>query len=124
MADIEFVKPHSLTVAKARALVQKTADALAAEYGLGSEWHGNTLHFHRSGVDGEMHVTESEVRLHMTLGLLLKAFKGTFVDRIERNFDRLLAEQETRAQPKKAGQKDSAAADGWKAKKRRDRPGT
>ena len=55
MADIEFVKPHSLTVAKARALVQKTADALAAEYGLGSEWHGNTLHFHRSGVDGEMH---------------------------------------------------------------------
>jgi hypothetical protein len=75
-------------------------------------------------VDGEMHVTESEVRLHMTLGLLLKAFKGTFVDRIERNFDRLLAEQETRAQPKKAGQKDSAAADGWKAKKRRDRPGT
>ena len=124
MADIEFVKPHSLTVAKARALVQKTADALAAEYGLGSEWHGNTLHFHRSGVDGEMHVTESEVRLNMTLGLLLKAFKGTFVDRIERNFDRLLAEQETRAQPKKAGQKDSAAADGWKAKKRRDRPGT
>jgi putative polyhydroxyalkanoate system protein len=118
MADIEFVKLHSLTVAKARALVQKTADALAAEYGLGSEWHGNTLHFHRSGVDGEMHVTESEVRLHMTLGLLLKAFKGTFVDHIERNFDRLLAEQETRAQPKKAGQKDSAVADGWKAKKR------
>jgi putative polyhydroxyalkanoate system protein len=77
MADIEFVKPHSLTIAKARALVQKTADALAAEYGLSSEWHGNTLHFHRSGVDGQMHVTDSEVRLHVTLGFLLKAFKGT-----------------------------------------------
>jgi putative polyhydroxyalkanoate system protein len=124
MADIEFVKPHSLTVAKAKALVQKTADALTAEYGLSSEWHGNTLHFHRSGVDGQMHVTESEVRLHMTLGLLLKAFKRTFVDHIERNLDRLLAEQETPAQPKKTGQKDSAVADGWKAKKkRRGRPG-
>jgi putative polyhydroxyalkanoate system protein len=95
MADIEFVKPHSLTVANAKALVQKTAHALAAEYGLSSEWHGNTLHFHRSGVDGRMHVTDSEIRLRVTLGFLLKAFKGAFVDHIERNFDRLLAEQET-----------------------------
>jgi hypothetical protein len=30
----------------------------------------------------------------MTLGFLLKAFKGAFVDHIERNFDRLLAERE------------------------------
>ncbi len=94
MADIEFVKPHALTVAKAKALVQETADALAAEYGLSSEWHGNTLHFHRSGVDGRMHVTDSEIRLHVTLGFLLKAFKGAFVEHIERNFDRLLAEPE------------------------------
>ena len=94
MADIEFVKPHALTVAKAKALVQETADALAAEYGLSSEWHGNTLHFHRSGVDGRMHVTDSEIRLHVTLGFLLKAFKGAFVEHIERNFDRFLAERE------------------------------
>jgi putative polyhydroxyalkanoate system protein len=90
MADIELVKPHSLTVAKAKALVQKTADALAAEYGLSSEWHGDSLHFHRSGVDGEMHVTDSEIRLHVTLGFLLKAFKKRLLDQIERNFDRLL----------------------------------
>lgn len=100
MADIEFVKPHSLTVAKARALVQKTADAMAAEYGLSNEWRGNTLHFHRSGVDGQMHVTDSEIRLHVTLGFLLKAFKATFVEHIERNFDQLLAEQETRTRSK------------------------
>jgi putative polyhydroxyalkanoate system protein len=90
--DIEFVKPHSLTIAKAKALVQKTADALAAEYDLNSEWHGDTLHFHRSGVDGRMHVTDSEVRLQVTLGFLLKAFKGTLGDHIERNFDKLLAD--------------------------------
>ncbi len=110
MPDIELVKPHSLTIAKAKALVQKAADALAAEYDLSSEWHGNTLHFHRSGIDGQMHVTGSEVRLHVTLGFLLKAFKRTFVDHIERNFDRLFAEQEPRVRPKKANQKDSGAA--------------
>ncbi len=37
MSDIEVVKPHSLTITKARALVQKAADALAAEYDLSSE---------------------------------------------------------------------------------------
>jgi putative polyhydroxyalkanoate system protein len=93
MADIEFVKIHSLTVARAKALVQKTAAALAAEYGLSSEWHGDSLHFHRSGVDGEMHVTDSEIRLQVTLGFLLKAFKKRLLDHIERNFDRLLAEE-------------------------------
>jgi hypothetical protein len=43
---------------------------------------------------GRMHVTDSEIRLYVTLGFLLKASKGAFVDHIERNFDRLLAERE------------------------------
>lgn len=90
MADIELVKPHSLTVEKAKALVQQAADALAAEYGLSSEWRGDSLHFQRSGVDGEMHVTDSEIRLHVTLGFLLKALKKKLLDQIERNLDRLL----------------------------------
>jgi len=103
MADIEYTKPHSLTIPKAKALVQETADALAAEYGLGSAWRGNTLHFHRSGVDGEMHVTDSEIRLHVTLGFLLSAFKGKFIDHIESHFDRLSAEPQARPQPNKKG---------------------
>src|ERR1039458_899720 len=94
MSDIKLVKRHSLPIAKAKALVQKAADRLAAEYELSSEWHGDTLHFHRSGVDGQMYVTDSEIRLHVTLGFLLRPFKGKFVGHIERNIDRLLAEQE------------------------------
>jgi putative polyhydroxyalkanoate system protein len=119
MADIEFVKPHSLTIAKARALVQKTADELAADYGLSSEWQRNTLHFHRSGVDGQMHVTDSEVRLHVTLSFLLKAFKGTFIEHIERSFDKLLAKEEPRS--KKARK---TTLDEWRPNIRRDRPRT
>ena len=91
MSDIKLVRPHSLPLTKAKALAQKTADALAAEYDLASEWHGNTLRFHRSGVDGQMHVTDSEIRLDVKLGLLLKAFKGKIAGHIERNFDELLA---------------------------------
>ncbi len=91
MSDIKLIKPHSLPLAKAKELAQKAADSLATEYNLVSEWHGNTLRFHRSGVDGQMQVSESEIRLDLTLGFLLKAFKGKIADHIERNFDELLA---------------------------------
>lgn len=107
MSDIKLVRSHSLPIAKAKALVQKAADSLSAEYNLSGEWHGNTLRFHRTGVDGQMHVTASEIRLDVTLGFLLKAFKGKFVDHIERNFDKLLSEQAPRAKAGKPAKKTS-----------------
>ncbi|MDQ3446859.1 MAG: polyhydroxyalkanoic acid system family protein [Pseudomonadota bacterium] len=91
MSDIKLVRSHSLPLAKAKALAQKAADALAAEYDLTSEWRGNTLRFHRSGVDGQMHVTDSEIKLDVTLGFLLKAFKTKIAGHIERNLEELLA---------------------------------
>src|ERR1035441_8693105 len=75
MSDFKLVKHHSLPIAKAKARVQKVADGLAAEYALSSEWHGNTLRFHRSGVHWPGHVTDSEIRLDVTLGFLLKPLK-------------------------------------------------
>ncbi len=97
MSDIKLVRPHSLPLAKARALAQKAADALAEEYDLTSEWRGNTLRFHRSGVDGQMHVTDSEIQLDVTLGFLLKAFKAKIAGHIERNLEELLASDKKRA---------------------------
>lgn len=99
MSDIDVVRFHSLPVQKAKALVQKTADDLAREYGLSSEWHGNTLHFHRAGVDGQMQVTGSEVRLHAALGFLLTPLRASFVDHIERNFDKLFGKRGGKTAP-------------------------
>jgi len=94
MSDIKLVKPHSLPIAKAKALVQKAVDELASEHDLSSEWHRNTLHVHRSGVEGQMHVTDSEIRVDISLGFLLKPFKARLVDHIERSFERLLPKRE------------------------------
>ncbi|MGZ8255786.1 MAG: polyhydroxyalkanoic acid system family protein [Burkholderiaceae bacterium] len=91
MADIKMIKYHALPLAKAKQLVQKAADDLGDEYDLTSEWHGDTLRFHRSGVEGQMKVTAAEIHLDVTLGFLLRPFKAKFVEHIERNFDRLLA---------------------------------
>ena len=105
MSDINLVRSHSLSIAKAKALVQRAADGLATEYDLESEWHGNTLRFQRSGVDGQMLVTDSKIELNVTLGLLMKPFKGKFVDRIERDLDKLLAEAEPGTQAKRPAKK-------------------
>ena len=105
MSDINLVRSHSLSIAKAKALVQRAADGLGSEFDLESEWRGNTLRFHRSGVNGRMRVTVSEIKLAVTLSLLMKPFKKKFVDRIERDLDKLLAEGEPGARAKTPAKK-------------------
>jgi putative polyhydroxyalkanoate system protein len=105
MSDIAFVRRHAVPIAKAKTLVQKAANELAAEYGLESDWHGNTLHFQRSGVDGEIRVTGSKIHLDVTLGFLLKPFKAKFVGEIERDLDKYLPEPEPEAPAKKHAKK-------------------
>jgi len=92
MSDISLVRSFSLPIKVARARVQRTADELADEYGLRSEWQGNTLHFDRSGLHGEMHVSQSEIRLQVHLSLLLRPLKAKLISRIEDKFDRLFPE--------------------------------
>jgi putative polyhydroxyalkanoate system protein len=110
MADIDLIRPHSLPIAEARARVQKTADELAIEHDLSSEWSGNILRFDRTGLHGEMHVTPSEVRLQVNLGFLLKPLKGTFLSEIERKLDRLFPATKSGAQAKKPARKTAPTA--------------
>jgi putative polyhydroxyalkanoate system protein len=119
MADIRMIKYHQLPLAQARALVQKAADSLAQEYDLVSHWAGNTLHFRRSGVQGEMRVTADEIDLEVTLGFLLRAFRARFVEHIEHNFETLLekAHTATRGAAKAAASKGSAKKGATSAKK-------
>lgn len=97
MADIKMIKYHHLSVAGAKQLVQQVADDLSDEYDLQSRWHGDTLHFHRAGVEGEMRVTASEIDLQVTLGFLLKPLKAKFVQAIEHRFDRIAASVKAKA---------------------------
>ncbi len=90
MSDIKYTRKHNLSLAQAKKIAQKTADDLADEYDLVSEWEGDTLHFHRAGVEGHMHVTESHIDLDVKLGFLLRPFKAKFEQNIERHLDELL----------------------------------
>ena len=103
MSDIKYVRSHNLSLKEAKKVAQKTADDLADEYDLKSEWNGDTLHFHRTGVEGRMHVNDKEIDLSVKLGFLLKPFKAKFEQHIERHLDELLAQ----AKPAKVVAKSS-----------------
>ncbi len=111
MSDIKYVRQHSLSLKEAKKVAQQTADDLADEYGLKSEWNGDTLHFHRSGVEGHMHVNTSQIDLNVKLGFLLKPFKAKFEQHIERHLDELL----NHAKPAKATAKSAAKSGSKKA---------
>ncbi|HEX4481820.1 MAG TPA: polyhydroxyalkanoic acid system family protein [Rudaea sp.] len=90
MASIDIRRPHGKTHAQARALVDKTADALGKKFGVASEWDGDTLNFHRSGVNGRIEVTASELIVHAELGFLLGAMKPMIEREIEAQLDKRL----------------------------------
>lgn len=110
MADINLVRPHLLSIPVAKARVQKTADELDAEYGLRSEWQGRTLRFDRTGLHGEIHVTDSEIQLQVHLSLLLKPLRASLVARIEDKFERLFPEAKGEARGRKSHKKTTPAA--------------
>jgi len=92
MADIRIARPHGLPLSRARAAAQAAADDLAREYALTCNWQGDTLHFQRSGVQGRIEVSPSQIAVEISLGLLLKGFRASIEQSVARHLERLLAQ--------------------------------
>jgi putative polyhydroxyalkanoate system protein len=90
MASIDIRREHGKTHAEARAIVEKTADSMNKKFGVASEWDGDTLHFRRSGVNGRIQVTKTEVIVHAELGLLLGAMRPVIEREIQSQLDKRL----------------------------------
>ncbi len=88
MATIDIRRKHGQTPTQAKALVDKTAAAVSKKFGVSSEWNDDTLHFKRSGVDGEIRVTKTEVIVHAELGFLFGAMKPMIEREITEQLDK------------------------------------
>jgi putative polyhydroxyalkanoate system protein len=86
MGTLSIAKKHHLTHKQAKAAAQKVADELRARFDLKYEWRGNCVEFERPGLNGELHVGPSEVRLECELGLLLTALKPVLEAEINKEF--------------------------------------
>lgn len=91
MPDITLVENHSLSMEQARAVAQKVADQMAADYEMTYAWEGETLAFKRSGFSGSLALSEGGVRLDINLGFMLKGFKSKIEQQVGANMRKLFS---------------------------------
>jgi putative polyhydroxyalkanoate system protein len=89
MPSIDITRHHSRPLAEAKKKVERVANHIAEKFQVVYEWQGNTLHFSRSGVEGQIAVTTKLVRVTAELGFLLSMIK----DPVEREINRYLDEE-------------------------------
>lgn len=90
MAKITVERAHALGREGARAKAEQLAERLARQYDLRCQWSGDTLEFKRKGAEGRIEVCEDQVRVELSLGLLLSAMSGTIKREIEKGLDESL----------------------------------
>jgi putative polyhydroxyalkanoate system protein len=95
MADINIHRTHSLGLDKARKVAWQWAEEVEQKFGMEcSVLEGetsDTVHFTRSGVNGQLIVAADHFDLQAKLGFLLGAFSRTIETEILKNLDTLLA---------------------------------
>jgi putative polyhydroxyalkanoate system protein len=89
MPSIDITRHHSRPLAEAKKKVERVAAHIADKCQVVYEWQGNTLHFSRAGVDGQIAVTPKLIRVTANLGFLLSMIK----DPVEREINKYLDEE-------------------------------
>ena len=87
MSTIDIRHAHSMPHAKARKAVEDVAKKLAGRFEMVWHWDADTLHFTRSGVDGQIALAPSQLHVTAKLGFLLSAMKGPIESEIRRVLD-------------------------------------
>lgn len=87
MSHIDIRHAHNLPHDHARNAVEEVARKLGERFGAESRWEGDTLHFHRSGVDGHIALMPRQLHVYAKLGFLLSAMKGPIESEIRRVLD-------------------------------------
>lgn len=96
MPQIDIQRDHHLGLSAARAVVDHVAERMRERFQVETRWEGDTLHFHRSGINGHIEVRQTDVQVHARLGLLLSPLKSSVESEIGRKLDEYLqrAQQE------------------------------
>ncbi len=102
MSEIKVRRNHALSLEAARAAAEKVAARLKKDFDLDYAWKRHVLHFERTGIHGELHVTDREVRLEARLGFLLAFLQPRIEREIDAQFDRYFDAPVARAPAKKA----------------------
>lgn len=91
MSEIKVHRNHALPLEAARKAAEKVAARLQKDFDLEYAWKRHVLHFERTGVHGELHVTDHDVRLEARLSFLLAFLRPRIEQEIDEQFDKYFA---------------------------------
>jgi len=115
MADIEVYREHALGLPAARRAAEQMLSDLSRKFDLRGSWQGDMLRFERPGVSGFVALTEKDLRVSISLGLLLKAMRASIERLVLHELDMLYSKGPSQgpapraATPKKASRRRKKA---------------
>ncbi|WP_396440110.1 polyhydroxyalkanoic acid system family protein [Limnohabitans sp.] len=94
MPELNIERTHTLGLAGARTVAERWREQAEQEWGMACEYEPgdfeDRMRFARSGVSGELRVSEHRFDLQIKLGFLLGAYSGKIEEKIKANLDALL----------------------------------
>ncbi|WP_322993191.1 polyhydroxyalkanoic acid system family protein [Limnohabitans sp.] len=94
MPELKIEREHTLGMAGARLVAERWREQAEQEWGMNCALEPgeavDRMRFERSGVSGELIVTETRFDLQIQLGFLLGAYSGKIAEKINANLDELL----------------------------------
>jgi putative polyhydroxyalkanoate system protein len=94
MPELNIERQHTLGLAGARAVAERWREQAEQEWGMACVCEPgeatDRMRFERSGVSGELTLSENRFDLHLKLGFLLGAYSGKIEEKIRSNLDALL----------------------------------
>jgi putative polyhydroxyalkanoate system protein len=94
MPELNIERTHTLGLTGARAVAERWREQAEQEWGMACESDPgeseDRMRFVRSGVSGELVVTDTRFDLQLKLGFLLGAYSGKIEQKIKTNLDELL----------------------------------
>jgi putative polyhydroxyalkanoate system protein len=89
MSVIDIHRAHSLDKAHAREAAETLAKDLSSQFDVNYQWEGDLLRFKRSGVKGQLDISESDLHIHLELGMMLRPFKSRIEKEIHSQLDQI-----------------------------------
>lgn len=94
MPSIQISRRHTRSMKDARVAIEHVAEKLTQKFAVEYAWDGNTLHFERTGVNGNIALGRGKVDVNVQLGFLLSALRGPIEAEIHRYIERELGPEE------------------------------
>lgn len=90
MSVIDIHRAHSLDKEHAREAAETLAKDLSKQFDVNYQWEDDLLKFKRSGVKGQLDISENDLHIRLELGLMLRPFKSRIEQEIHSQLDQII----------------------------------